>query len=66
MSNHHGQCQPHLGIDPCAPSSLRRECRTCARHAPQIPADPEARPHIVLIDASITATDGRCPMWMGS
>lgn len=64
MSAHLGQCRPHAGMAPCAPSSLRRECRACARHAPQMPADPEARPHTVLIDASTLATGARCAMWV--
>ena len=38
------------------------QCSTCMRHRPDMPTDPERRPHTVVIDASIATIGGVCLM----
>ena len=50
-------------MTPCKPSLKQDICSRCRRYAPHLPADPERRPHTLLIDASTVAELEACPMF---
>lgn len=50
-------------MTPCNPRAPLAICPTCERHMPRIPHGAECRPTAVCIDASVTAVDGRRPLF---
>ena len=50
-------------MTPCIPSLRQDICSRCRRYAPHLPADPERRPHTVVLDASTVSELEDCPMF---
>lgn len=51
-------------MTPCNPLRARAFCPLCARHMPGTPHLAECRPRTVVMDATVLAGEGSCPMYV--